>query len=93
MYCTCFLMKMLLAKLAQKGNFCLAKSDAIWSISQMTTGSASLANDGDDSVFTLTLHAHNTCGGTSVCHLLVVPTVDHDSKLCCYVNKEQRTIL
>ena len=40
-----------------------------------------------------TLHAHNTCGGKSVCHLLVVPTVDYDSKLCCHVNKEQRTIL
>ena len=50
MYSTCFSMKMLLAKLAQKGNFCLGKSDAIWSISKITTGSASLANDGDDSV-------------------------------------------
>ena len=50
MYSTCFSTKMLLAKLAQMGNFCLAKSDAMWSMAQMTTGSASLANDGDDSV-------------------------------------------
>ena len=51
----------------------------------MTTGSGILANDGDGSVsgttFQLILHAHNTCGGKSACHLLVVPTVDHDSKL------------
>ena len=32
-------------------------------------------------LFTLLLLAHNTCGGKSACHLLVVPTVDHDSKL------------
>ena len=50
MYSTCFSMKMRLAKLAQMGNFCLAKSDAMWSMAQMTTGSTSLANDGDDSV-------------------------------------------
>ena len=28
----------------------------------------------------------NTCGGRSACHFLMVPTVDHDSKLCCRVN-------
>ena len=86
MYSTCFLMNMLLAKRVT----CLAKSDTMWSMAQMTTGNASLANDGDDSVsgtnFTLTLHAQNNCGGKSVCHLLVVPTVDHNSKLCCRVN-------
>ena len=58
MYSTCFSMKMLLAKLAQMGNFCLAKSDAMWSIAQMTTGSASLANDGDDSVSGTTFHTY-----------------------------------
>ena len=61
MYSTCFSMKMLLAKLAQKGNFCLAKSDAMWSMAQMTTGSASLANDGDDSVSGTTFHNYTTC--------------------------------
>ena len=90
MYSTCFSMNMLMAKMAQKGNFCLAKSDTMWPMAQMTTGNASLANDGDDSVsgtnFTLTLHAQNNCGGKSVCHLLVVPTVDDNSKLCCRVN-------
>ena len=59
----------------------------------MTTGRAILANDGDGSVSGTTLHtyqsilhAHNTCGGRSACHLLVVPTVDHNSKFCCCVN-------
>ena len=58
MYSTCFSMKMLLAKLAQMGNFCLTKSGAMWSIAQMTTGSASLANDGDDSVSGTTFHTY-----------------------------------
>ena len=61
MYSTCFSMKMLLAKLAQKGNFCLEKSDAMWSMAQMTTGSASLANDGDDSVSGTTFPIYTTC--------------------------------
>ena len=47
---------MLLAKMAQKGNFGLAKSDATWSMAQMTTGNASLANDEDDSVSGTTFH-------------------------------------
>ena len=59
-------------------------------MAQMTTGNASLVNDGDGplsaQLFKLTLHAHNTYGGKSAFHLLVVPTVDHDSKLCCCVN-------
>ena len=36
-------MKMLMDNLAQMGNFCLAKSDAMWPMAQMATGSASLA--------------------------------------------------
>ena len=36
-------MKMLVAKLAQMGNFCLAKSDAMWPMTQMATDSTSLA--------------------------------------------------
>ena len=43
MYSACFSMKMLLSKLAQMGNFCLAKSDAMWPMAQMATDSASLA--------------------------------------------------
>ena len=31
-----------MAKLAQMGNFCLAKSDAMWPMAQMATSSASL---------------------------------------------------
>ena len=56
-----FSMKMLLAKLAQKGNFCLANSDAVWSMAQMTTGSASLAYGGDDSVSGTTFHNYTAC--------------------------------
>ena len=54
-------MNMLLAKMAQKGNFCLAKSDAVWSMAQITTGNASLANDGDDSVSGTTFHTYTAC--------------------------------
>ena len=61
MHSTCFSMKMLLAKLAQKGNFCLAKSDAMWSMAQMNTGSTSLANDGDDSVSDTSFHTYTAC--------------------------------
>ena len=61
LYSTCFSIKMLLAKLAQKGNFCLTKSDAVWSMVQMTTGSASLANDGDDSVSSTTFYNYTAC--------------------------------
>ena len=39
----CFSTKMLVAKLAQMGNFCLAKSDVTWPLAQMATGSTSLA--------------------------------------------------
>ena len=34
-------------------------------------------------LFTLILHAHNTCGGRSTCHLLMVPTVDQQTFLSC----------
>ena len=68
MYSTCFSTKMLLAKMAQKGNFGLAKSDAMWSMAQMTTGNASLANDdnnnnnnNDDSVSGTTFHTSTAC--------------------------------
>ena len=43
MYSACFSIKMLMAKLAQMGNFCLAKSGAMWPMAQMATGGASLA--------------------------------------------------
>ena len=42
MYSACFSTKMLVAKVAQMGNFCLAKSDAMWPMAQMAIGSASL---------------------------------------------------
>ena len=42
-------------------------------------------------LFTLTLHVHNTCGGRSTCHLLMVPTVDHDSKLLSCELRTART--
>ena len=61
MYSTCFSTKMLLAKLAQKSNSCLTKSDAMWSMAQMTTGSASLDNDGDGSVSGTTFHTYTAC--------------------------------
>ena len=61
MYSTCFSMKMLLAKMAQKGNFGLTKSDAMWSMAQLTTSNASLANDGDGSVSGTTFHAYTAC--------------------------------
>ena len=61
MYSTCFSTKMLLAKLAQKGNFCFAKADAMWSMVQMTTGSACLANDTDGSVSGTTFHTYTAC--------------------------------
>ena len=41
-YSAGFSTKMLMAKLAQMGNFCLAKSDAMWPMAQMATSSASL---------------------------------------------------
>ena len=44
MYSACFSMKMLVAKLAQMGNFCLAKSDVMWPLAEMATVSASLCN-------------------------------------------------
>ena len=37
----CALTKMLVAKLAQMGNFCSSKSDAMWPMVQMVTASAS----------------------------------------------------
>ena len=42
--CVCIYIfyKMQVAKLAQMGNFCLAKSDVRWPMAQMATGSASL---------------------------------------------------
>ena len=43
MYSACLSMKMLVAKLAQMGNFCLAKCNVMWSMAQMATGNASLA--------------------------------------------------
>ena len=52
---------MLLAKLAQNDNFCLAKSDAMWSMAQMNTGSGSLAKYGDDSVSGTTFHTYTAC--------------------------------
>ena len=61
MYSTCFSTKMLLAKMAQKGNFGLAKYDAMWSMAQMTTGNASLTNDEDDSVSGTTFHTSTAC--------------------------------
>ena len=42
MYSACFSTKILFAKLAQMGNFCLAKSDATRPMAQMATGSASI---------------------------------------------------
>ena len=42
MYSAYFSTKMLLVKLAEMGNFCLNKSDAVWPMAQMATGSASL---------------------------------------------------
>ena len=42
MYSAGFLMTMLVAKFAQMSCFCLAKSNAMWPMSQMATGSASL---------------------------------------------------
>ena len=44
MYSASFSMKMLVAKLAQMGNFCLAKSDVMWPMAQMATGSVGLAD-------------------------------------------------
>ena len=42
MYSTYFSTKMLVAKLAQMGNFCLAKFNAMWPMAQMAFGSTSL---------------------------------------------------
>ena len=38
----CLSTKIIVAKLAQMGNFCLAKFDAMWPMVQMATSSASL---------------------------------------------------
>ena len=45
MYSACFSTKMLVAKLAQMGNFCLAKSDAMWPMAQIATSSASVGTN------------------------------------------------
>ena len=37
-----FSKNMLVVKLAQMGNFCFAKSDAMWPMAQMATGTATL---------------------------------------------------
>ena len=42
MYSSGFSTNMLVAKLAQMGNICLDKSDAMWPMAQMATGSVSL---------------------------------------------------
>ena len=44
MYSASLSKKMLVAKLAQMGNFCLAKSDAMWPMAHMATVGASLAS-------------------------------------------------
>ena len=41
-YSACFSTKMVVAKLARMGKFCLAKSDAVWPVARMATSSTSL---------------------------------------------------
>ena len=49
-YSACFSAKMQVAKLAQMGNFLLAKSGAMWPMAQMATGSASLDATSDGGI-------------------------------------------
>ena len=53
--------KMLVVKLVQNGNCCLAKSDAMLSLAQVATGNASLANDGIDSDSGITFQTYTAC--------------------------------
>ena len=53
--------KMLVIKLAQKGNCSLAKSVAMWYMAEMATFNASLVNEGDDSVSGTTFHTYTAC--------------------------------
>ena len=57
----CFPFCLHASRLAQTGHFCLAKADAMWSMAQMTTGSACLANDTDSSVSGTTFHTYTAC--------------------------------
>ena len=52
---------MLVVKLVQNGNCCLAKSDAMLSMAEVATGNASLANDGVDSVSGITFQTYTAC--------------------------------